>query len=297
MAVDAPGPLAWWHLASLDAPTVAVAWSLGFAWAAGVALPAWVPALLALTAWAVYIGDRLLDARAAIRSGETHRLRERHFFHHRHRRVFGVLAVAASCAAAWIVLLLMPAVARERNSVLGAAAAAYFSCVHSSRRVRWRLTRLCAGGWSRLLPAMLSKELLVGLLFTAGCVLPTLSRAAAAPGGPHWPLWAAAAYFAVLAWLNCHAIERWESPGLARRPSRIFAAGCLLGLAGLMLAVVFGHQQPRPAALITAGAASALLLALLDRGRSLLTPLALRTAADLALLSPVLLTPLVLLAR
>jgi hypothetical protein len=100
MAVDAPGPLAWWHLASLDAPTVAVAWSLGFAWAAGVALPAWVPALLALTAWAVYIGDRLLDARAAIRSGETHRLRERHFFHHRHRRVFGVLAVAASCAAA-----------------------------------------------------------------------------------------------------------------------------------------------------------------------------------------------------
>jgi hypothetical protein len=64
-----------------------------------------------------------------------------------------------------------------------------------------------------------------------------------------------------------------------------------------MLAVVFGHQQPRPAALITAGAASALLLALLDRGRSLLTPLALRTAADLALLSPVLLTPLVLLAR
>ena len=302
MAVDAPGPLAWWHLASLDAPTVAVAWSLGFAWAAGVALPAWVPALLALTAWAVYIGDRLLDARAAIRSGETHRLRERHFFHHRHRRVFGVLAVAASCAAAWIVLLLMPAVARERNSVLGAAAAAYFSCVHSSRRVRWRLTRLCAGGWSRLLPAMLSKELLVGLLFTAGCVLPTLSRAAAAPGGPHWPLWAAAAYFAVLAWLNCHAIERWEGDGCqgAERGiapaagvggglvswGRPFPAASLLAVGGLLGAWALFSAAPRPAALLAAGAASSLLLALLDRLRSRLTALALRAAADLVLLTP-----------
>ena len=35
-ALDAPNPLRLWHLLSLDAPTVAAAWSLGFAKAAGV---------------------------------------------------------------------------------------------------------------------------------------------------------------------------------------------------------------------------------------------------------------------
>ena len=64
---DAPIPLRFWHLASLDAPTVALVWSLGFAWAAGVGLPVWAPLLLALVAWAVYVGDRLLDARAGFR--------------------------------------------------------------------------------------------------------------------------------------------------------------------------------------------------------------------------------------
>jgi hypothetical protein len=46
--------------------------------------------------------------------------------------------------------------------------------------------------------------------------------------------------------------------------------------------------------LVAAGAASALLLALLDRLRRRLTPLALRAAADLVLLTPVLITPALL---
>jgi hypothetical protein len=66
----------------------------------------------------------------------------------------------------------------------------------------------------------------------------------------------------------------------------------LLGVSGLLLATVLASTQPRPAALIAAGAASALLLALLHRLRHRLTPLALRAAADL-----VLLTPLALLVR
>lgn len=64
---DAWAPVKLWHLSSLDAPTVAVVWSLGFGWAAGVRLPFWVPVLIALGTWAVYIGDRLLDARSALR--------------------------------------------------------------------------------------------------------------------------------------------------------------------------------------------------------------------------------------
>ncbi|MDE3187302.1 MAG: hypothetical protein KGM96_07235 [Acidobacteriota bacterium] len=271
--LDAPASLRLWHLASLDAPTVAVAWALAFAWAAGVRLPAWVPVLLALGTWTVYISDRLLDARSSLRSGALHRLRERHFFHWRHRRVLLPVAVIAGAAAAAIIFILMPVVIRERNSVLGVAALAYFSGVHSRRR---------APSW--LGPA-LSKEFLVGVLFTAGCALPTLTRMrlASAPGAAIWLMLAPVAFFAALAWLNCHAIERWES---GRHAARIFTAAGLLACIGLLLATVFASIEPRAAALLAAGAASALLLALLDRARDRLTPLALRAAADLVLLTP-----------
>ena len=53
-----------------------------------------------------------------------------------------------------------------------------------------------------------------------------------------------------------------------------------------------------PISLMLAGVASSLLLALLDRVRNRLTPLALRCAADLVLLTPlILLTPTALLLK
>jgi hypothetical protein len=271
---EAPVALRLWHLASLDAPTVAVVWVLGFSWAAGVHVPLWVPVLLALVAWTVYVGDRLLDARAGLRSGQTGRLRERHYFHWRHRQVLIPLAVGSGCAAAAIVLLLMPVELRIRNSVLCAVALAYFSGVHADSRLANR-----APGFLALL---FSKESLVGVLFTAACCLPTLSRTANLSAAGSRPIWALAAFFATLAWLNCHAIERWESGEASH--IRTIAAG--LCLAGLLLAVIFGATQLRPAALFAAGAASALLLALLDRFKDSMASLALRAAADLALLTP-----------
>ncbi|MEI4861391.1 hypothetical protein Q8G41_27770, partial [Klebsiella pneumoniae] len=51
-----PRILTLWHLASLDAPTVAVVWALSFAWAAGVHLTPWTPLLLASGTWSVYVG-------------------------------------------------------------------------------------------------------------------------------------------------------------------------------------------------------------------------------------------------
>jgi hypothetical protein len=50
-ALEAPNLLRLWHLSSLDAPTVAAVWSLGFAKAAGVRLPEWGPVLLILVTW------------------------------------------------------------------------------------------------------------------------------------------------------------------------------------------------------------------------------------------------------
>jgi hypothetical protein len=126
-------------------------------------------------------------------------------------------------------------------------------------------------------------------LFTAGCVLPTLSRIRTASNlALSWPLLVSAVFFAALAWLNCHAIERWESQG----HSRIFPAACLVGLAGVVLAASAVFVHPNFAALLAAAAESAILLAILDHLRTRLTPLALRSAADLVLLTPIFLIPL-----
>lgn len=271
-AVDAPSPLRLWHLSSLDAPTVAAAWSLGFAKAAGVQLPGWVPLLLALVTWCVYISDRLMDARTAQNAGQIHRLRQRHHFHWQHRRVFFPLTLAAACISAWIVISFMPGGARERNALLALAGLTYFSSVHIRTTFR----------------ALLPKELLVALMFTAGCVLPTIGRAGAVSAA----FVVVIAFFAALAWLNCHAIERWESVGETFSGLQIHPVAGLLALAGVLGTVILFAVHSCETVLLGAGAASAVLLALLDGVRGRLTSLALRTAADL-----VLLTPLVLLLR
>ncbi len=271
---DAPMPLRLWHLASLDAPSVAVVWALAIAWAGGIRLPAWVPALLALGTWTVYVGDRLLDARKGLTSGAVRLLRERHFFHWRHRRVLAPLAVTAGAAAASLIVLLMPMAIRERNAALGTAALLYFSGVHAPG-----LRRL------RLLP----KELVVGVLFTAGCALPTLTRMrlAGIPDGTLGWVMALAMLFAALAWLNCHAIEWWESERM-EGSSHVFAAGTALGCAGVAMAFLLaGMAEPRLAELAACAAGSAGMLGWLDRHRARLSPLALRAAADLVLLTPI----------
>lgn len=276
--LQAPRALHLWHLASLDAPTVAAVWSLSFAWMAHVVLPFWVPILLMLAVWTAYIADRMLDARSGLRNSVGHTLRERHLFHWRHRSVFLPVAVIATCLAAWIVFRYMPFLSRERNSLLAAATLAYFTGVHSNSNP------------APLQSRFLSKELLVGLLFTCGCALPTWVRS------PFWPTLCPLAFFAALAWLNCHAISRWESTAHSHS-SGILQAATLLALFGSALAAGVAAAQPRAATLLLAGVASALLLALLDQWRNRISSLTLRAAADLVLLTPVLLAPLAWLTR
>jgi hypothetical protein len=295
--VDAPRAVALWHLASLDAPTVAVVWSLAFAWAARIYVSGRVLLVLALTVWCAYVCDRLLDARAGLEtSAGSNRsgLRERHFFHWRHRGLLTPLAVAGACVAGMMSVTFLAPFVRERGLVLGAAAMVYFSGVHAAPQ-RWR-RRLS-------LPRPVSKELLVAVLFTAGCILPAWSRfhvSAVQDYSRMW-FWISAVYFAVLAWLNCWSIAKWES-GLedsegrfdregwtmskgAKELTNLFAA-LLVAFVGMLLAATAGGSHFRSAGLLTAGAASALLLALLDCMRMRMTPLALRDAADLVLLTP-----------
>ena len=260
-----------WHLTSLDAPTVTVVWTLAFAWAAQVHLPPWLPAALALAAWSVYIGDRLLDARNARTP-----LRERHHFHWRHRRVFAPIALVSGGAAAGVFLYFMPLAARGRNSVLAAAALLYFSSVHSPwqtslQRFRFRVP----------------KELLVGILFTLACATPTWARSLAPE---RLELLAPIVAFIALAWLNCAAIEEWESGVTSTRSSRIFPLGVSLAAACVVVAwipVTLGY--PLQAALLVAAAVSAALLAWLDGRRHSMSRVELRATADLVLLTPLML--------
>jgi hypothetical protein len=320
---EAPRAIAFWHLASLDAPTVAVIWSLAFAWAARVPLSGRVLLALALATWCAYVSDRILDARVlgaqtlgaqtlgpqlsdgwdfGARSGADPSmwpaLRERHYFHWCHRRLFLPLAAVAACVAGFVALTLLHSFMRERGFILAAAALAYFSGVHVAPWLERR--RL-------LLPRLVSKEFLVAVLFTAGCILPAWSplRASGAQEFLLWCFWIPGVYFAVLAWLNCRFIAGWEAEESDRRaggrrrrfwafrlfPARStdFSAAVLLASAGFLLACLAFGSHARASALLATGALSALLLATLDSLRARITPLALRAGADLVLLTPLLL--------
>ena len=320
---EAPRGLALWHLASLDAPSVAVTWSLAFAWAVHVHPSGPVLLALALATWCAYVSDRILDARvlgaqtfgpqtlgprlsdgrfpagrAVAESSAWPALRERHYFHWRNRRLFLPLALAAACVAGVVALTLLPSFVREQGSILAVAALAYFSGVHAAPWLERRRLSL---------PRLVSKEFLVAVLFTAACILPAWARlrlSEAQELSLTW-LWIEGIYFVALAWLNCRFIAGWETEksdreaGARRRgigpfklfadPSTNFSAAVLLAFAGILLACLASGSHVRASALLAAGALSALLLATLDSLRTRLTPLALRAGADLVLLTPLLL--------
>ena len=269
--------LASWHLVSLDAPSVAIVWAYAMARSAHVHLQPWVALLLGIGTWTVYVLDRILDAQRAIRRQDLAALRERHYFHWRHRRIFISLATCTAISSAAIIIRLMPVAAREHDSVIAAAAVAYFSGVHSSARFpRW-VRRLC------------SKEMLVGILFAAGCAAPAITRLRSVSP---WPVLLSFAFFAGLAWLNCAAISRWESHSFS---INISAVAVTIALIGTAFATILSSSLPRTSALFSCAAISALMIAGLHRWRGQLDSVILRTLADLVLLAPaILLLPRVL---
>jgi hypothetical protein len=275
-------PLALWHLLSLDAPTVAALWTWFVARCCGIALPSAGTAAMFIAVWILYASDRLLDAR----STDATSLEERHRFHHRHRRAFVALIAIAAIALATLTPMLLPAALRL-YAMLGALLAGWFLLIH---------TRLAH---ERRLP----KELAVGLFFAAAIFIPTVARRP----DLRLPLLAPAVLFAAICTLNCMVLYAWEHPGnrsnanwttrLATHHLTRVAVGILC--ATLLTLATFASKfflssgtnslWPIPAAC----AGSVLVLLLLNRSRSKLSPLNLRAAADLALLTPLLLAPFI----
>jgi hypothetical protein len=279
----AAGLLRGWHLLSLDAPTVAVSWCAAFLSVVGVplALPSgrWPVVFLSLATWLCYVGDRVQDARSSL---EGPHLRARHRFYgswwRTGRASLLTLVSLATVACAVTGLFGLSAALLADYVALTLASLLYFAWVHSGRERSARV---------------LAKEAAVAIIFALGCILPAWSSASTALRTQLAP---AGVLFALLCWLNCVAIERWEGSGVVAvhaHPSTHWAARHLSALliasalAAAMLAV-WRHTVGRPTALAPYLACAFMLLAALEHWRLRLSLDSLRIFADVALLTPLL---------
>ncbi|WP_255551551.1 hypothetical protein [Granulicella sp. dw_53] len=270
-----------WHLLSLDAPTVATLWAWFVARAASVHLPPYVLVSMFLAVWMLYAADRLLDARQLFANPlHTDELEPRHLFHHRHAPAFLTGILFASITLAALLPLLIPR-ALELYSILGALLFAWFLLIHA------RATPSSAS--NRRLP----KELAVGIFFPAAIFIPTVAR----QPGLQLALLPHAILFAAACSINCLAIYAWEHPAprLAAHWTTRLGTAHLSALAStataisLILALLTRSSTLWPLAL--AACLSSLTLLILHLQHQRLNPITLRAAADLALLTPILLLP------
>jgi len=273
-------PLALWHLLSLDAPTVAALWTWFVARCCGLALPWSAPAAMFLAVWMLYATDRLLDARLleARPDAALPELEERHRFHHRHKRAFLAGIVGASALLAGLLPRIAPEALRL-YALLASLLFAYFFLIH-----------IYPSNNSSVGAHRLPKELAVGIFFPAAVFIPTVARV------PELRLLLAPAalLFAAVCTLNCLYLYAWEHPGsrveahwTTRFATRHLPA--LSGITAMLCCGVFAFE-PRGAAMLTlASGMSVLLLVLLHWRWERLSAIHLRAAADLALLTPLLL--------
>jgi hypothetical protein len=273
----------WWHLLSLDAPTVAALWSWFFARAMHLHLPLIPPLLLGLGTWLLYVSDRILDG---LRQWQDEPLRDRHHFHARHRTAFLWTASLLILLLVWAVPTRMQPEALRDDSWIALFAFLYLFVVH--RRTNP----------SRTIAPRLPKELAVALLFAAATAVPAWSRLGAggdSVGPGKEQLAPAVLSFAALCWINCVGIEKWETngppPAHGNPHSTTLWAGvhlrsivtmiALFFIAAALLAPSRGLMAVYLAALLSSG-----LLFALDARSAHLSPLQLRIAADAALLTP-----------
>jgi hypothetical protein len=234
--------------------------------------------VLGVGTWLIYVADRLLDGHSARRSPLNHNLRERHFFHARHRRAFLIAATAAAIVLLWLISIMPPA-ARFEDTLLFAVSMVYFAIVHLPF-IRF--------------PKSFPPEFAVGILFACATAIPAWSQTES----PHAVLLLSILLFGGLCCLNCLAIELWERPIVPIRQLTIPAiAFCVAAASSALMLTVRNSISIR---LSAAALVSALLILALDRLHRRFTQrgpsqeetagflLAMRVAADAALLTPLL---------
>jgi hypothetical protein len=242
----------WPNLLSLDAPMVALLWQILFARCFHARVELLPSVLLVLAVWLIYAADRTIDAWTGACA------RPRHEFYRRHWRALlplWILALAAGSALAWARLT---AEMLFCGITLATVVVVYFVLLH-------------LGVFQK------TKEAAVAVLFALGATLSAWPNVRTAVDIE------AIALFSCLCWINCVAIEHWESAGEPRWP--IAAAAGVVALAAMRL--LFAGRP----VLGLAVAVSALAFVLLDCARRRFSRDALRVLADVALLSPLFLLP------
>jgi hypothetical protein len=241
----------WPNLLSLDAPIVALLWQILFARCFHARVGMLPSILLVLAVWLIYAADRTLDAWTG--SSDL----PRHEFYRRHWKTLLPLWIVALTAGSALAARLTTELL-IRGIALGAGVVVYFALLH-------------LGVFQR------TKEAAVAVLFALGATIsawPNIQSAADIE---------AVILFSCLCWINCAAIENWESADESRWP-----VGAAAGLVAVAAAMLLFSRRP---VLGGAVAASALCFVLLDRARRHFSSDALRVLADVALLSPLFLLP------
>lgn len=252
---------------------MAIAWLWLFARTFDVPLQIGNDIALFLTAWLIYLGDRLADA-AALRPDAPRSLRQD--FCLRHREVWIAVVALAAGFDAYVIWRTTALETFLVGTGVGLLALVYLVVNHPLGLI-WRS-----------LPA---KELAIGTLFAAGTVVALL------PGLPMTRAFAVTVLsFAALCSLNCVSIAAWEREldraqlkvSIATRHPRIarhVGMSCaFLAVAAFALAMIFRSAGP----VLGCISFSALLLLVLNAAPSL-KKIDQRTAlADLVLLTPIL---------
>ncbi len=268
--------LLWLNVVCLDAPLVAIAWQWLFGHCLHMAVSIWAREALFLTAWLIYLVDRLADA-LSLQVNSPRSARQQ--FCLRHKKLWlGLIPVVGMIDAAIIFLHLNRDVLTS-GACLSGVAALYLAVNYAFSEV-WEVIPL--------------KEITVGFLFSAGTLLVLIPKFALVPSiVGRSPELLAMLLFAILCSLNCMSIAVWERDLDRAQRKHSIATRCPgIGVPIRVLCLVVAV-----AALLLAATASSLLpVAMsLSVGAALLATLHFvsigddeRTAlADLVLLTPV----------
>ena len=264
---DAVTPVWLWpNILSLDAPLIAVTWQAFVAQRYEVPLRPAGRLALFLAVWAIYIADRLLDARHPVTTAEA----ARHRFYRKHRQFTTVLLTVLVAASGVIAALwLRPAV--WHNGLAPLAAVVVY------------LAALNLGGHRQI-----AKELVVAFVFTTGTFLVAWTNDPVSP----LTLLAPAAAFFLLCLANLSAIEKWEWAELrlgGEPPHVTTRAMVRTARVWVPLLAVTALSRGRDPWYLAVGISAAFTAALLYSGGRL------RIEARRALVDAVLLTPLLFL--
>jgi hypothetical protein len=219
--------------------------------------------------WMLYAADRLLDALSPTE------LEERHRFHHRHRAAFLSLISFCALALAFLLLRLDPR-ALKLYSLLATLLAGWLLLVHARPSASVR---------------RLPKEFAVGIFFSAAVFIPTVARMPTL----RLDLLPPAALFAAVCTFNCLCIYAWEhaDPRLQAHWTTRWATSHLGELGGLIVALAVAAVLINPQTYMRLPAAacalSTALLLFLNWKQHRFSPVHLRAAADVALLTPIVL--------